>query len=85
MKKRVSITIEKEPFELLQKNAKKAGFGAKWFSHEIDKLVQGLSQIVSVAAEMAERGETMTDKERKELIVKKAEEVFGIKIKDLKK
>ena len=83
MKKRVLVTIEKEPYETLQKNAKRAGFGAKWFSQEIDKLVQGLSEIVSVAAEMAERGETMTSAERKDLIVKTAEKAFGVKLKDL--
>lgn len=85
MKKRISITVTAEPYDNLQRNAKRAGFGAKWFGREIDKLVQGLDKIVTIAAQLRETGYEMTEKERKELIVKTAEETFGMKIEDIKK
>lgn len=85
MKKRISLTVEKEPYELFKKNSRLVGLGDKWFSQEIDKLVQGLNEIIQVVVDTAEQGKKLTEEERKKLIVKTAEDAFGVKLKDLQK
>lgn len=85
MKKRIAITVEAEPYDKLQKNAKRAGFGAKWFGREIDKLVQGLNKIVTKVVEIKEQGFELTEEERNKKILEMAEETFGVKLKDLLK
>lgn len=84
-KKRVMMTVEKEPYESLMANAKKAGLPKYWLGREMDKLIGGLNGIVEELARVKESGQKLSDEEMLRKIVETAEKAFGMKIKDIMK
>ena len=84
MKKRVLLTVTKEPYERLQKNVRLAGFPKNWFSTELDKLVQGLDMIVNNIIEARKEGRTLTEQQVLESVLRASERAHKIKIKKFK-
>lgn len=82
-KKRVLMTLEKEPYEALQAKAKENGFHPAWFSREIDKMILGLNEIIDDLVTVRNQGKEKTDKECTKLIVATAEKVFGTKVTEI--
>ena len=84
MKKRVMLTVTKDPYERLQKNVKLAGFPKNWFSTELDKLVQGLDLIVNNIIEARKEGRVLTEQQVIESVLRASERAHKIKIKKFK-
>ena len=82
MKKRVLLTVTKEPYERLQKNVRLAGFPKNWFSTELDKLVQGLDLIVNQIIEARKQGKILTEKQVIENVLRASEKANKMKIKN---
>lgn len=64
-RKRINITVDKEPYEALRALTKKLGWRDNWLSLEIDKLVAGLLVVAAQAAKDAEEQVEMTEEEAK--------------------
>ena len=62
-RKRVSITLNAEPYENLMDLARVLGFRNNWLSLEIDKLIAGLLVIAEQAKKDAEDNKEMTEAE----------------------
>lgn len=62
-RKRVTITVNAEPYENLMALAKILGFRNNWLSLEIDKMVSGLLVIAKQAQKDAEEKKEMTEGE----------------------
>ena len=84
MKKRVMLTVTKDPYERLQKNVRLAGFPKNWFSTELDKLVQGLDLIVNNIIEARKEGRVLTEQQVIESVLRASERAHKIKIKKFK-
>ena len=84
MKKRVMLTVTKDPYERLQKNVRLAGFPKNWFSTELDKLVQGLDIIVNNIIEARKEGRVLTEQQVIESVLRASERAHKIKIKKFK-
>ena len=84
MKKRVMLTVTKDPYERLQKNVKLAGFPKNWFSTELDKLVQGLDLVVNQIIEARKQGQILTEKQVIENVLRASEKAHNMKIKKFK-
>ena len=84
MKKRVMLTVTKDPYERLQKNVRLAGFPKNWFSTELDKLVQGLDMIVNNIIEARKEGRVLTEQQVIESVLRASERAHKIKIKKFK-
>ena len=82
MKKRVLLTVTKEPYERLQNNVRLAGFPKNWFSTELDKLVQGLDLIVNQIIEARKQGKILTEKQVIENVLRASEKANKMKIKN---
>lgn len=82
-KKRVLLTVTKDPYERLQRNIRLAGFPRTWFSSELDRIVIGLDRIVEKVIEMKKQGETMTEEQAIESILRASEFAQGMKIKKI--
>jgi len=82
-KKRVLLTISKEPYERLQQNIKLAGFPKNWFSKELDRIVIGLDRIIEQVIEMKKQRKTMTEEQAIEAILRASEFAQGMKIKKI--
>lgn len=78
--KRVLITLPRDHYERLQKNARLAGFNRNWFSHEITKLVLALDQMVLEILEAQRKGEMMNEEQVLQNILNHAGKVPGLKI-----
>jgi len=64
-RKRISITVDTEPYEALRVLTKKLGWRDNWLSLEIDKLVAGLLVVAAQAAKDVEEQVEMTEEEAK--------------------
>jgi len=82
MKKRVLLTVTKEPYERLQKNVRLAGFPKNWFSTELDKLVQGLDLVVNQIIESQKQGLILTEQQVIENVIRASEKANKMKIKN---
>ena len=81
MKKRVLLTVTKDPYERLQKNVRLAGFPKNWFSTELDKLVQGLDLVVNQIIESRKQGQILTEQQVIENVLRASEKANKMKIK----
>jgi hypothetical protein len=81
MKKRVMLTVTKDPYERLQKNVRLAGFPKNWFSTELDKLIQGLDLVVNQIIESRKQGQILTEKQVIENVIRASEKANKMKIK----
>ena len=80
-KKRVLLTVTKDPYERLQKNVRLAGFPKNWFSTELDKLVQGLDLVVNQIIESRKQGQILTEQQVIENVLRASEKANKMKIK----
>lgn len=62
-RKRINITVNKEPYEKLRALTKILGWRDNWISLELDKLVDGMLLIAEQAKRDAEEKKDMTDDE----------------------
>lgn len=62
-RKRITITVDADPYEHLMSLAKHLGFRNNWLSLEIDKLVAGLLVIAAQAKKDAEEKMELTEAE----------------------
>lgn len=81
MKKRVMLTVTKDPYERLQKNVRLAGFPKNWFSTELDKLIQGLDLVVNQIIESRKQGQVLTEQQVIENVLRASEKANKMKIK----
>jgi prenyltransferase beta subunit len=82
IKKRVLLSLTKEPYERLQANIKAAGLGKSYFAHELDKIIIVMDQVVVQLMEARKQNQEMKEKEVLQLIQKTANE-RGMKIKKI--
>lgn len=83
MKKRVLLTVTKEPYERLQKNIKEVGLPNYWFGREIDKVIFGLNIVIDKILEARSMGRKMTDQQILDAILRTSESVQKMKIKSI--
>lgn len=62
-RKRISITVNAEPYEALRQLTKELKFRDNWLSLEIDNLIAGLLVIAAQAKKDAEERAEMTEEE----------------------
>lgn len=62
-RKRISITVNAEPYEALRQLTKELKFRDNWLSLEIDNLIAGLLVIAAQAKKDAEERVEMTEEE----------------------
>lgn len=62
-RKRITLTVNAEPYDALRKLTKQLDFRDNWLSLEIDKLIGGLLVIAEQAKKDAESREYMTEAE----------------------
>lgn len=82
MKKRVQVNVEIEEYTELMQNIKAAGLKNRWFGEQVCVLIKSLNHICRELALMKEKGDALTEKEGKALIVATAEQAFGVKMSD---
>lgn len=82
-KKRINITVEAEPYELLMDKARKIGFKNNWYSKEIIKLNQALNGILDHIIESHESGILLTEKQEIRQVLDIAEQAYGVKIAEI--
>jgi len=64
-RKRISITVDAEPYEALRALTKKLGWRDNWLSLQIDELIAGMLVVAAQAAKDVEEQREMTDEEAK--------------------
>lgn len=63
MKTKKMLTLEKEPYEKLQRLVKHLGWPKTWLAHEMDRMIAGLLQVAEQAIRDAEEAKEMTEAE----------------------
>jgi hypothetical protein len=87
--KRVSLTVESEPFEELRALLKELGLPNRWISDEFSNFCKTLVPVFRLLADQrkqqAMKKETLTEQELVNLLVGTIEKAQGISIKDILK
>ena len=77
-KKRISLTVEAEPYEDLRRLGRLAGFNSDWISAEFNRMVKALRSVAHQAIEDAAHKKEMTEEQARkryeDLMRKKLEE-----------
>ena len=63
--KRIAITLNAEKYEALRKIIKELDWPDRWFSLQVDLLLDGLLQVAELARKDAEEQKEMTEAEAK--------------------
>ena len=87
--KRVSLTLESEPYEELRALSKELELPGIWLSDEVNKMIKGLIPIFRLIIEQKEeqamQRKTMTEEEMTRFLVSSIEKAQGVRLKDILK
>ena len=67
-KKRISLTVEAEPYEDLRRLGDLAGFNPDWISLELNRMIKALRSVAQQAIEDSKTKREMTEEQAKEAL-----------------
>lgn len=81
-RQRVQIRVNIETYRNLQAKIKAAGLGSQWLGQQVSVLFDALNELCDTLLAEREKDIAATGEEKMEMILKTAENTFGVKLKD---